>query len=93
MANGVVEEFHPSEWRKYLLDPIIPENEEKGPSRPLALRFPVALIKRLDRAAAATGNSRTQVIIHLLRWGLDRYEQARAADQAAEARISKKSRS
>lgn len=55
--------------------PVIPEGE--GPSTPLSIRFPEKLIARLDVVAKSTGNSRTEVILHLCRWGLDEYERQR----------------
>lgn len=52
--------------------PIVPESE--GPSRPLSIRFPEGIIKRLDEVAKQTGNDRSTVILHLCRWGLDEVE-------------------
>lgn len=52
--------------------PIVPAGE--GPGVPLSVRYPKALLARVDACADATGNSRTDTIMHLLRWALDDYE-------------------
>lgn len=65
--------------------PVIPESE--GPTMPLSLRFPAKLLARLDAVAKVTGHPRTDVILHLVRWGLDEYER-----QRAEEAVSKKTR-
>lgn len=54
---------------------------------PLSLRFPAKLLARLDAVAKVTGHPRTDVILHLVRWGLDEYER-----QRAEEAVSKKTR-
>jgi metal-responsive CopG/Arc/MetJ family transcriptional regulator len=52
--------------------PIVPQGV--GDTRPLSIRFPSDLIKRLDACALATDNSRSEVIVYLVRWGLDEYK-------------------
>lgn len=64
------------------MDPVIPVGEGHG--KPLSIRFPLALLKRIDAAAKATGNNRTETILHLLRWALDEYERQRANERARE---------
>lgn len=49
---------------------------------PLSLRFPQKLLARLDAVAKVTGHPRTDVILHLVRWGLDEYERQRAEETA-----------
>lgn len=52
--------------------PIIPIGEGNGIG--LSMRYPQNLVARLDSIAKATGNTRTSVIMHLLRWALEQYE-------------------
>jgi metal-responsive CopG/Arc/MetJ family transcriptional regulator len=49
---------------------------------PLSLRFPAKLLARLDAVAKATKHPRTDVILHLVRWGLDEYERQRAEEES-----------
>lgn len=60
------------------MKPIVPKGE--GAGAPLSIRFPKAVLVRIDAAAKATGNSRTETIMHLLRWALDEYEAQRSAE-------------
>jgi Arc/MetJ-type ribon-helix-helix transcriptional regulator len=75
-------EHQPVDWRKWLVDPIIPQGE-KGDTRPLSVAFPKAMLQRIDRIAKATGNNRSDAIRHLLRWALDTYEKAREDERRA----------
>lgn len=61
--------------------PVIPDGE--GPTTPLSIRFPQKLIEQLDAVAEATNNSRSEVVLHLVRWGLEEYERQRAEEQTA----------
>lgn len=60
------------------MKPVVPEGE--GVARPLSLRVPERLIERIDAVAKATGNPRTDTIMHLLRWALDEYGRQRAEE-------------
>ena len=66
------------EWRRRLVKPVVPEGE--GVAKPLSLRVPEKLIERIDAVAKATGNPRTDTIMHLLRWALDEYARQRAEE-------------
>lgn len=55
--------------------PILPESE--GEAKTVTFRMPEALLRRVDAAAAATGHSRTVVLVHLTRWALDQFENDR----------------
>jgi metal-responsive CopG/Arc/MetJ family transcriptional regulator len=55
-----------------MTDVVVPQGD--GPTKPVSLRFPVSLLRRLDACAAATDNSRSDVVFYLLRWALDQYE-------------------
>ncbi len=68
-------------WRQVLVKPVIPPGE--GPTRPLSIRFPDALLKRVDAAAKTSGNDRSTTVLHLVRWALDEYDRQRAAEKAA----------
>lgn len=59
---------------------MIPSGEKNKATRPLAIRFNEDLLKRIDRVAKDTHNSRTDAIMHLLRWALTRYEEERSAE-------------
>lgn len=61
------------------MQPIVPQGE--GPGAPLSMRFPKGLLKRVDACADATGNTRTDVVMHLLRWALETYETERLREQ------------
>lgn len=60
------------------MNPIIPTGEGKG--SPLSFRVPKLLLKRIDAIASATKNSRSEAVLHLLRWACDAYEKSRAAE-------------
>lgn len=58
------------------MDPVVPESE--GPGVPLSMRYPKALLARVDACAKATGHNRTDTIMHLLRWALAQFEKGQA---------------
>lgn len=68
------------DWRKYLVDPIIPRGDE-GTTKPLSIAFPSAMLARLDKLAKQTNNTRSAVIKHLLRWALDAYDKLREEEK------------
>ena len=68
-------------WRDALVRPVIPAGE--GPTTPLSIRFSERLIAQLDRVADDTGNNRSEVVVHLVRWGLEEYERQRAEEKDA----------
>lgn len=45
-----------------------------GPEKSTTIRAPEALIDELDSIAEATGYSRTEVIVHFLKAGLELYK-------------------
>jgi metal-responsive CopG/Arc/MetJ family transcriptional regulator len=52
---------------------VVPEGE--GPlSQAITLRMPKKLLERLERCAKETSNNRSDTVLHLLRWALNRYE-------------------
>jgi len=51
---------------------LVPEGE--GNKKPIPVGIPEKLLARLDACAKATGNSRTDVILALLRHGLTEWE-------------------
>lgn len=63
------------------MKPLIPVGEGKG--KPLSMRVPEQVLKRIDKVAHETQNSRTDAILHLLRWALDKYGAERAAEEEA----------
>jgi metal-responsive CopG/Arc/MetJ family transcriptional regulator len=69
------------------MNPVVPEGE--GVASPLSLRIPEKLVKRVDAVAKATGNSRTETILHLMRWALDEYDRQRAADARTPVKVVK----
>lgn len=71
---------HPSDWRRYLLQPIVPKGE--GGVKPLSIAFPKALLTRIDKVSKETNNSRSDTIRHLLRWALDAYDKGRSAESS-----------
>ena len=69
-----------ADWRKWLVDPIVPKGEE-GDTRPLSVAFPAKMLARIDKIAKETHNNRSDTIRHLLRWSLDAYDKARDAER------------
>ncbi len=56
---------------------VVPDGE--GNKRPIPVGIPEKLLSRLDACAKATGNSRTDVILSLLRHALGQWESEQAA--------------
>lgn len=46
----------------------------------MSLRVPKKLTERIDAVAKATGNPRTETLLHLVRWALDEYDRQRAEE-------------
>lgn len=63
--------------RSYLMSDVVPEGE--GNKKPIPVGIPEKLLLRLDACAKATGNSRTDVILSILRHGLAQWESEQAA--------------
>lgn len=72
---------HLRDWRKYLVDPIVPQGEE-GDTTPLSIAFPRSMLQRIDKIKKATNNSRSAVIKYLLRWALDAYDKLREDEKS-----------
>ncbi len=58
------------------MNAVVPEGEGVGTS--VTLRVPEKLLARLDACAKVTNNSRTDVILHLLRAALTQWESTQA---------------
>lgn len=52
---------------------IVPVKNE-GELTQVGFRLPTSLVERIDKVAKETGNSRTEVVTHLLAWALGEYE-------------------
>ena len=76
----VVRMAAPADWRSRLVSPVFPEDE--GELVLTALKLPKKLRDRIDAAAKATGNNRTQTVIALCRWALDQFEAQREEEKA-----------
>lgn len=63
--------------RKDLMSDVVPGGE--GNKKPVPVGIPEKLLLRLDACARATGNSRTDVILKLLRRGLADFEAEQAS--------------
>lgn len=59
---------------------IIPQGEEVV-EQPITWRPTKQLLKRIEAAAKATGNNRSDVISHLVRWALDEFEHQQAEER------------
>jgi hypothetical protein len=79
---------HPSDWRRYLLNPIVPQGE--GPTEVVHLRVPKAVLADVDAIAKATDNPRSETLLHMIRWARDAYKAGVASE--LEASTSKKVR-
>ena len=53
---------------------IVPATERLELTRPLSFRMPAAMLRRVDQVAKATGNTRSDVLLYLLRWALVAYD-------------------
>lgn len=60
---------------------IVPEGD--GDSSPLSIRYPSALVKRIDAIAKQTKNTRTDTIIYLLKWAVATQEAQTRDEQGA----------
>jgi len=74
----------PADWRSRLVDPVFPDNE--GELVLTALKLPRKLRDRIDAAAKATGNNRTQTVIALCRWALDQFDKQREEEKRSKKR-------
>lgn len=70
-----------TEWRRWLVEPVVPPGE--GPNLPLSMRVPEQIMKDVEKIAKETGNSRTDAILHLLRWAIAKYKAERVAEKKA----------
>jgi len=71
-----------------MLKPIIPKRDRGELSDPVSVRFPKDVLKRIDRAAAETRNKRSEAILHLVEWALEKYEAQREAEEKGEESAS-----
>lgn len=55
---------------------ILPNREKRKKHHPTSLRIPDEMLKRLDVAARSTGNTRSETVLSLLKWALEKYEKA-----------------
>ena len=53
---------------------LLPEKNDEGPLEVITLKLPTKLKARIDAAAKASGNNRTQTILAFVRFGLDEYD-------------------
>lgn len=60
--------------REVAVSRILPPKDPEGELVATSLRIPEALVKRLDVVAKESSYSRTEVILHFLRWALQEYE-------------------
>lgn len=67
-------------WRHALVHPIIPGGE--GETTPVSARISLKLLKEIDAIAKETTNSRTDTILHMLRWAVSEYRRQRETEQA-----------
>jgi metal-responsive CopG/Arc/MetJ family transcriptional regulator len=56
---------------------ILPPAE--GETTQFGIRAPISLVERLDAVAKESGHSRTDVVLHFLRWALQEYESEKKA--------------
>lgn len=54
-------------------DEVVPEGEGKA-SEAVTVRLPKKLLERVERCAKETQNTRTDAMLHLMRWALNQYE-------------------
>lgn len=70
---------HPSDWRRWLLNPVVPEGE--GEQKPLSIGIPEKMLESLDQIAEETSNTRADAVRHLLRWAISAYRKGRAVEE------------
>lgn len=54
-------------------DEVVPDGEGKA-SEAITLRLPSKLLARVEKCAKETANTRTDAMLHLMRWALNQYE-------------------
>lgn len=59
-------------------DPVVPDGE--GDAKPLSIRFPEGLKRRIDEVAKKTGNDRSTTILHMVRYALKEWDRREAED-------------
>lgn len=67
---------------------IIPPKDQ-GEWKSTGMRFPTSVLEELDRLAYETGYSRNEVVIFLVKWGIQQYDKEKAGGGAA-AELKKK---
>lgn len=61
---------------------VLQRREDEGELEILTLKVPAKLKARIDAAAKATANNRTQTMLALMRWALDQFEAQREEERA-----------
>lgn len=92
-SDTVLSVGHPSDWRRYLLNPnlIVPKTElSEGKGLAVAFRCPKSLVARIDAVAKRTGNTRARTIVHMLLWACDAYDASVKAEAEHEAKLAAK---
>lgn len=66
------------------MEDVIPKGFGEREAKPRSIRWPKDLAKRLDKAAAETGNEWTPTLFWLVKWALDERDAqlAKAKDDA-----------
>lgn len=62
---------------------ILPPKEDEGEPLSTSLRIPKAILGRIDAVAKASNYTRTEVILHFLRWALEEYDAEQETDRKA----------
>jgi predicted DNA-binding protein len=57
--------------------------KEFGEAVTTSLRMPKGMMARLDAVAQESGYTRTEVILHFLKWALEEYEVEKASERKA----------
>jgi predicted DNA-binding protein len=58
---------------------ILPPKQDEGELVTTSLRMPRVMIERLDSIAKESGYSRTEVMLHFVRWAIQEYEAEKKA--------------
>lgn len=62
---------------------VVPQKPDDGELVGTSLRVGAKLLARLDAIAKASGNSRTEVMIHILRWGVAEWEAEQRSEKSS----------
>jgi hypothetical protein len=68
---------------------ILPPKHRRGDTGSVTLRVPRPMLRELEAEASHSGYTRTEVVLHLLRYGLDALAKERAEQRSTDEKKRK----